>query len=252
MTYYTCGCSFGKDSMATVLLALERGEPLDEVYYVEVMFDDSISGEVPEHRDFVYNVAIPYIEGRGIKVSVLRSDISYTDCFYKRCSEKSKYIGKLQGFPMGGRCIINDRCKVKPIKKYVRELAKQHEEIVQYVGIALDESERLARLKDGRVSLLAKYGYTESDAEQLCKRYGLLSPIYEWTSRNGCWFCPSARLSELAHVKEAHPRLWERLREMDTNKDRASDYFAWGKTFTEVDQKVDRYINTPKQIKLEV
>ena len=28
---HIANCSFGKDSLATVLLALERGEPLDEV-----------------------------------------------------------------------------------------------------------------------------------------------------------------------------------------------------------------------------
>ena len=32
-------CSFGKDSLATILLALEHGEPLDEAVYCEVMFD---------------------------------------------------------------------------------------------------------------------------------------------------------------------------------------------------------------------
>ena len=31
-------CSFGKDSIATALLALQHGEPLDELVYCEVMF----------------------------------------------------------------------------------------------------------------------------------------------------------------------------------------------------------------------
>lgn len=37
----TCiaSCSFGKDSIATILLALEHGEPLDRVVFSEVMFD---------------------------------------------------------------------------------------------------------------------------------------------------------------------------------------------------------------------
>ena len=47
-------CSFGKDSIATVLLAKRHGEPLDEVVYCEVMFAAAVSGEVPEHRDFIY------------------------------------------------------------------------------------------------------------------------------------------------------------------------------------------------------
>ena len=56
---YIASCSFGKDSIATVILAKEHEEPLDEIVYCEVMFDKEISGEHPEHRDFIYNVAIP-------------------------------------------------------------------------------------------------------------------------------------------------------------------------------------------------
>ena len=42
-------CSFGKDSIATALLALQHGEPLDELVYSEVMFSNTVSGELPEH-----------------------------------------------------------------------------------------------------------------------------------------------------------------------------------------------------------
>ena len=66
---HVASCSFGKDSLATILLALEHGEPLDEAVYCEVMFDKEISGEVPEHRDFIYTTAIPALERRGVKVS---------------------------------------------------------------------------------------------------------------------------------------------------------------------------------------
>ena len=34
---YVASCSFGKDSLATVIVALEHGEPLDEVLYCEVI-----------------------------------------------------------------------------------------------------------------------------------------------------------------------------------------------------------------------
>lgn len=91
MSYYTCGCSFGKDSMATVILALIKGEPLDEVVYSEVMFDKNISGEVPEHRDFIYNVAIPWVERQGVKVTVLWADKTYVDCFHNIKGQKSQY-----------------------------------------------------------------------------------------------------------------------------------------------------------------
>ena len=43
---FVSSCSFGKDSLATILLAKRYGEPLDEAVYCEVMFDQDISGEV--------------------------------------------------------------------------------------------------------------------------------------------------------------------------------------------------------------
>lgn len=75
-------CSFGKDSIATALLALQHGEPLDELVYCEVMFSEEISGELPEHNRFIHETAIPYFEQRGIPTRVLRSEKTYLSCFY--------------------------------------------------------------------------------------------------------------------------------------------------------------------------
>ena len=80
---YLASCSFGKDSLAAILLAKKHGEPLDEAVYCEVMFDKTISGEVPEHRDFIYQ-AHPALERMGIKVTVLRGKKTYVDLFTGR------------------------------------------------------------------------------------------------------------------------------------------------------------------------
>ena len=72
-------CSFGKDSLATILLALEHNEPLDEALFVEVMFDKErgISGEVPEHIEWVKGYAIPLLANMGVKTRILHSDRDY-------------------------------------------------------------------------------------------------------------------------------------------------------------------------------
>ena len=65
---YVASCSGGKDSVATLLLAAQHNEPLDEAVFSEVMFDHALSGEVPEHRDFIYDRLKPYCENQlGIK-----------------------------------------------------------------------------------------------------------------------------------------------------------------------------------------
>ena len=150
---HIASCSFGKDSLATILLALEHGEPLDEAVYCEVMFDKEISGEVPEHRDFIYTTAIPALERRGVKVTVLRSEKTYVDLFTGKITRGPKK-GLLRSFPICGRCAVQRDCKLKPILRYQKSLPP---DTVQYIGIAKDEQERLLRLAGNRVSLLDKY-----------------------------------------------------------------------------------------------
>jgi 3'-phosphoadenosine 5'-phosphosulfate sulfotransferase (PAPS reductase)/FAD synthetase len=80
---HIASCSFGKDSLATILLALEHNEPLDRVVFAEVMFDHKrgISGEIPEHIEWVYSTAIPKLEQMGVKVDVVKSKKDYIHFF---------------------------------------------------------------------------------------------------------------------------------------------------------------------------
>lgn len=196
MAKHILSCSFGKDSIATALLALQHGEPLDELVYCEVMFSEEISGELPEHNRFIHETAIPYFEQRGIPTRVLRSEKTYLSCFYHVVT-RGKTKGMLSGFPLSGRCTIQRDCKLPPIKAYQKALPP---DTVQYIGIAADEPKRLARLKPGQISLLDKYHVAEPEARSMCAAEGLLSPLYDFTKRGGCWFCPNASISELRHI----------------------------------------------------
>ena len=228
---YIASCSFGKDSIATILLALRYGEPLDEAVYCEVMFDSHISGEVPEHRDFIYGTAIPALERMGVKIRILRGLQTYVGLFTGRITRGPKK-GLLRSFPICGRCAVQRDCKLKPILRYQRSLPP---DTVQYIGIARDEQERLLRLDGRRVSLLDKYGYTEQDAKQLCREAGLLSPVYDFTDRGGCWFCPNARRRELRHLYDHHPDLWARMLELQALPGKVTEKFNRTTTFSEID-----------------
>ena len=207
MRYISCN-SGGKDSMAQTIVAIERGEPLDENLWCEVMFTNEISAEVPEHRDFMYEVAIPKLErDYGVKTKVIRAEKTMVDLFYHVCT-KGKSVGKLLGFPIPGKCMINRELKLKPMHDYINSI---HEEVTQYVGIAIDEPERLARLKPGRASILAKHGITEAMAKEISIEHGLYSPIYQFAKRNGCFFCPNVNERQLRHLYDNHRDLWDML-----------------------------------------
>ena len=66
--------------------------------------------------------------------------------------------------------------------------------IVEYLGIAADEPERLARL-DGisKVSPLAAVGWTEADCWKWCEENDLLSPIYTTSTRGGVLVLPQSK-----------------------------------------------------------
>ena len=229
---YIASCSFGKDSLATILLARKHGEPLDEAIYCEVMFDKGISGEVPEHRDFIYTKGIPALERMGVKVTVLRGDKTYVDLFTGQVTRGPKK-GLLRSFPVCGKCYVQRDCKLRPIERYQKTLPP---DTVHYIGIAQDEQTRLLRLQEGKkVSLLEKYHFTEQDAKELCQAAGLLSPVYEFADRGGCWFCPNARQRELRHLYDHHPDLWNRMLELHALPGKVSEKFDRKRCFSDID-----------------
>ena len=89
---------------------------------------------------------------------------------------------------------------------------------VEYVGIAIDEPERLARI-DGitKKSPLAAIGWTEEDARRWCIENDLLSPIYKTTNRSGCWFCHNQTISQMRNLWKNYPDLWDILLKWDND-----------------------------------
>ena len=211
--FYYAACSGGKDSIATVILAREHGEPLDEVVFAEVMFDENTSAEIPEHVEFVREKAFSRFEKWGIKTRIVRSPDKTAKSYFFSKTVRGKREGRPHGFPSMGMCAVQRDCKLRPMRDYEATLGVN---TVKYLGIAADEPKRLARL-DGekKLSLLAKYGVTEADAFELCREYDLLSPCYAWSGRGGCFFCPAAKGAELFNTATAHADLWAELLAME-------------------------------------
>ena len=203
----------------------------DEAVYCEVMFDRNISGEVPEHRDFIYRIGIPALERMGIRVTILRGPKTYVDLFTGKVTRGPKK-GLLRAFPICGRCAVQRDCKVRPIQRYQKTLPP---DTVQYLGIAKDEEKRLQRLTGQQISLLEKYNCTEQDAKQLCQEAGLLSPVYDFSDRGGCFFCPNAKRKELRHLYDHHPDLWNRMLELQALPGKVSEKFNRKETFADID-----------------
>ena len=74
----------------------------------------------------------------------------------------------------------------------------------------------------------------------LCEKAGLLSPIYEFSDRGGCWFCPNAKRKELRHLYDHHPELWARMPELQTIPRKVSEKFNRTQTFADIDEMFRR------------
>ena len=177
------------------------------------MFDkkNGISGENPKHIDFVKNKAKAIFESWGYKVYILQAETDYLTMFHEKIENPIKHMehkGMKRGFCISGLCSIKRDCKMKPIQQFYKSI---NDKIIQYVGICIDEPKRLESLhkQKNKISLLEKYKYTEQMAYELCKSYDLLSPSYELTKRNGCWFCPNAKLSEHREIRKIMPEVWK-------------------------------------------
>ena len=212
--------SFGKDSMATLILAAEQGISIDRVMYCDIKFSPDMSGEHPLMAE-----RMPIAEARlkelfGVTVDHTYSGISFIEQFYK-VKQTGNHIGDRYGFPYSIGAWCNDRLKLKAISKYLEQF--DNAPVTEFIGIAYDELRRWERLKVKETpshkyrSLLVEQHITEKQAFKICQKYNLLSPVYQLDDifRGGCWFCPKQCLADLYSLWKNYPELYEKLLRME-------------------------------------
>ena len=210
--------SFGKDSMATLILAAEQGIPIDRVMYCEIKFNDEISGEHPLMAEWIPTAEKRLKELFGITVDHAYSGVGFEGQFYKRLT-RGKFNGFNYGFPHVLSPWCNTLLKIRAINRYMRNF----DDTTTFVGIAYDEPVRWERMLKKQTalrkyrSLLVEQKLTEQDAFEICKRYDLLSPMYsvDGIYRGGCWFCPKQCMADLRALWENYPQLYNKLVEME-------------------------------------
>lgn len=212
--------SLGKDSMATLLLAIELGIPIDRVVYCDIRFSDEISGEHPLMAEWIPEAEYILKKNYGIIVDHAFS-ITYLEQFFKT-KQKGNHIGTVYGFPHLLSAWCNTILKIQAINKYLAQFGNQN--ITQFVGIAYDEPKRWERMKAKETethkyrSLLVEQKLTEQDAFRICEKHNLLSPIYKCDDgiyRGGCWFCPKQCNADLYSLWKNYPDYYQKLVDLE-------------------------------------
>lgn len=220
---YIASCSFGKDSLAMVLLLIEMGRPIDEV----IFFNTGMEFEA------IYNIRdrlIPILEGQGIKYTELLPQKSFLYNMLER-PVQSKEKGCHYGYGWcGGVCRWGTTEKNRIIDGYKAQI---DDDIFEYVGIAADEA---WRAKEKHYPLI-DLGMTEADCLAYCWDRGWnwlektqetetgYIDLYKILDRVSCWCCSNKNRNELKNIYTFLPEYWERLKFLQSRIERPMKNF---------------------------
>lgn len=200
--------SGGKDSTAMLLKMIENNMTIDEV----IMCDTGVEFEdMYNHIEKVQSMI-------NIPITILKSDKSYEYYMFEHIKTRGKNKGsKGYSWPDFRNRWCTQLLKKTVINKYLKNKYK-NEEIIEYHGIAVDETKRLDKNKEKNVKYpLADWNMTEKDCLQYCYDKGLdWNGLYKKLGRVSCWCCPLKSLKELKVIYNDYPKYWEKLKDYDS------------------------------------
>ena len=82
----------------------------------------------------------------------------------------------------------------------------------------------------------------EADTYEICRKYDLLSPTYENSTRGGCWFCPKQSIGQCKRLWKEYPHLWNELKTIE------KDSFNTFKPNYTIQQLEDKFIKEENSI----
>lgn len=234
---YVASCSCGKDSLAMVLTLIEKEYPLDYVLFFDAGKEfDSI------YRNWDKLTKILDKHGIGYERLTPPKSFDYYFCEHKVNTRKG---GVKTGYSWCGGCTRwMTSIKVKAINSFYD--CFMGETIVEYVGIAKDEPDRLTiKRSDKTVKVypLVMWNMTENDCLVKCYKSG-----FDWKEDNGvdlydvldrvsCYCCGNKNLTELRAIYHYLPQYWNKLCKM---QDKTSIPFRDGKTIQDLADRFDK------------
>lgn len=203
---YAASFSGGKDSTAMVLRLIEEEKPLDLILFCDTGL------EFPQMYDHVRKVE----QEIHVPVVWLKAERDFEYYMFDYTPDRrpgSTYMGKT-GMSWAGpkNRWCTKRLKTQVIDQYLSGLRKEYE-IVQYIGIAADEPQRIREF----CYPLIEWGMTEKDCLDYCYERGYgWGGLYHLFDRVSCWCCPLQGLEELRTLRREFPELWEQLLEWES------------------------------------
>lgn len=227
---YVANLSCGKDSLAMVLRLLEEKKPLTKC----VMFDTGMEYKaIYNNLEKIKKVLID----SDVELIVLRPKLDFlTEMLLKQVNGKNGNVH--YGYEWcGGNCRWRTTSKVQTIQKYLNTVG----EYVQYIGIAIDEPQRIKKEKN-KIYPLVDWGMTEKDCLNYCYAHGWDwkengIELYSVLDRVSCWCCGNKNLKELKNMYKYLPFYWTLLKGLQSRIDRP--FRSDGKTIFDLEKRFE-------------
>ncbi len=221
--YHVVSFSGGKDSTAMLLRMLEDGKKVDEILFCDTGL------EFPQMYEHIRKVE----QNIGRKIKIVKSDYSFEYLFLeKRINRRKEALSCHNGYSWAGPLSrwCTEHLKNGPRERYLRELRKKYN-VIQYVGIAADETHRINRPNNQRADVrlpLVEWNMSEADCLAYCYAKGYdWGGLYEKFQRVSCWCCPLQSLKELRILYRNFPELWKQLKVWDDKTWRTFKSDGW-------------------------
>lgn len=195
---YVASVSFGKDSLAMLLLLIENRYDIDEVVFYDTGME---SQSIYDTRDIIKGL----LKKLNIEYTELKPKIPFADKMLN--IEVHKRDGKIQkGYGLcGGRCRWGTTDKNNAIEKYLKEQYRQ--DYMEFIGIAYDETARIEKERNEHKLLpLVDWKMTEKDCLEYCYNRGFYweengIKLYDILDRVSCWCCANKNKKELENMR---------------------------------------------------
>lgn len=126
---YIASLSFGKDSLAQIILIKRLGLPLDDVIYCDIRYTRELSGEMPEMARWIPTAEEILRREFGVQVRHLTAQHTFKDYFFRVKGDLEAQYGKRYEFIIyanKGRAKFNpDMPRYEDIWKFARVTGKE-------------------------------------------------------------------------------------------------------------------------------
>lgn len=215
--------SFGKDSLAMLLMLIKKDFPLDAVVFYDTGKEFQA---IYNLRDAIQST----LRAKGIRYIELKPQESFDYKMFDHIRTRGKNKGKKGYLWCGGNCRWGTTDKLAAIDRCCHE-----NNAFDYVGIAADEPERLKKeRKPHKIFPLADWRLSEAECLEYCYSNGLgwlektnsiydvpeYVDLYKILDRVSCWCCRNKNLKELKNIyKYFTNSYWKQLKQMQSKLD---------------------------------